>query len=49
MESTVYKISKSKRHSGICYGPYTFVYGFGILALILLKKYFLDKLTINKY
>ena len=49
MESTVYKISKSKRHSGICYGPYTFVYGFGVLFLILLKKYFLDRLKINKY
>lgn len=49
IESTVYKITKSKRHSGICYGPYTFVYGFGILSLILLKKYFLDKLNLNKY
>lgn len=49
MESTVYKISKSQKQSGICYGPYTFVYGFGVLVLILLKKYFLDKLTINKY
>lgn len=49
LESTVYKISKSKRHSGICYGPVTLVYGFGVLALILLKKYFLDKLTCNKW
>ena len=49
MESTVYKVSLSKRHSGICYGPFTYVYGFGVLALILLKKYCLDKLKINKY
>jgi len=49
MESTVYKISLSKRHSGICYGPFTYVYGFGVLALILLKRYCLDKLKINKY
>lgn len=49
IESTVYKISKSKRHSSIFYGPFTYVYGFGILSLILLKKYLLDKLNINKY
>lgn len=49
IESTVYKITKSKRHSGICYGPYTFVYGFGILSLVLLKKHLLDKLKLNKY
>lgn len=49
LESTVYKISGSKRHSGIFYGPITMVYGFGVLALILIKKYFLDKIRCNKY
>ena len=49
LESTVYKISLSKRHSGICYGPFTYVYGFGVLSLILLKKYCLDNLKVNKY
>lgn len=49
LESNIYKVTKSKRHSGIFYGPFTYVYGFGVLALILLKKYFLDKLKINKY
>lgn len=49
LESTVYKISGSKRHSGIFYGPITMVYGFGVLALILIKKYFLDKISCNKY
>lgn len=48
LESTVYKISKSKRHSGIFYGPVTMVYGFGVLLLVLIKKYFFDKLTCNK-
>lgn len=48
MESDVYKISKSKRHSSIFYGPITTVYGFGILALIFLKKYIIDKLKCNK-
>ena len=49
LESTVYKISKSNRHSGIFYGPLTMVYGFGALSLILIKKYFFDKLNCNKY
>lgn len=49
LESTVYKIKKSKRHSGIFYGPITEVYGFGVLALILLKKLIIDKLHCNKY
>lgn len=49
IESTVYKVTNSKRHSGIFYGPFTYVYGFGILSLIFLKKYLLDKLTLNKY
>lgn len=49
LESTVYKISRSNRHSGIFYGPLTMVYGFGVLSLILIKKYFFDKLNYNKY
>ena len=48
LESTIYKIKKSKRHSSIFYGPITMVYGFGIVLLLLTKKYFLDKLTISK-
>ncbi len=49
LESTVYKIKKSKRYSSIFYGPITMVYGFGIVLLLLTKKYFLDKLKIRKY
>ena len=49
LESTVYKISNSKRHSGIFYGPITMVYGFGMLTLVLIKKYFLDKIHCQKY
>ena len=48
LESTIYKIKKSKRHSGICYGPITYVYGFGILGLNALDKYFLSKIKGNK-
>ncbi len=49
LESDIYKIKLSKRHSGIFYGPITEVYGFGFLMLIVLKKYFFDKLNCNKY
>lgn len=49
LESEVYKLNNSNLHSGIFYGPITEVYGFGIIALILLKKYFIDKLKCNKY
>ena len=48
MESDVYKISNSKRHSSIFYGPITAVYGIGIIAILLLKKYILDKIHCNK-
>ena len=48
LESTIYKIKGSKRHSGICYGPVTYVYGFGILGLNVLDQYFLSKTKGNK-
>lgn len=48
LESTVYKIRGSKKHSSIFYGPITMVYGFGILFLLLIKKYFIDKLRVRK-
>lgn len=48
LESTIYKINNSKRHSGIFLGPFTYVYGFGILTLLIVKKYWLDKLKTNK-
>lgn len=48
LESTIYKIRGSKKHSGICYGPVTYVYGFGILGLNALDQYFLSKIKGNK-
>ena len=48
LESTIYKIRKSKRHSGIFYGPITMVYGFGIIILLIVKKHFLDKIKTTK-
>ena len=40
MESTLFKIKLSKKHSGIFYGPMTAVYGVGIISIELLNKYF---------
>jgi len=44
MESTIYKIGNQNKHSGIFYGPYTFVYGFGVLSSILIYEYLEKKL-----
>ena len=49
LESEVFKLNNSNIHSGIFYGPITEVYGFGVIHLLLVKKYFLDKLKCNKY
>lgn len=49
MESNVYKLSNSNRHSGIFKGPITMVYGFGVLALVLLDKYLFSTLTSFKF
>ena len=39
MESTLYKITVVNMHSGILYGPYTLVYGFGVLTSILIYEF----------
>jgi len=44
IESTLYKITNSNKHSGIFYGPYTLVYGFGVLLSILVHEFFLNKI-----
>lgn len=44
MESTLYKIINVGKHSGIFYGPYTLVYGFGVLSSILIHEFFLKKI-----
>lgn len=48
MESTLFKIKLSKKHSGIFYGPMTAVYGVGIISIELLNKYFFSKLKCHK-
>ena len=51
MESVVYKVSGSTDHSGVLLGPYTLVYGFGGLLIVLINNYFskFDMNTILKY
>ena len=48
MESTLYKITGSIKHSGIFYGPMTAVYGVGIVAILLLNKHLFKKMRCNK-
>ena len=48
MESTLFKIKLSKKHSGIFYGPMTAVYGVGVLSIELLNKYFFQKIKYHK-
>jgi len=48
MESTLFKIVGSSKHSGIFYGPMTAVYGVGIIAILLLNKYLFKKIRSNK-
>lgn len=49
MESTIYKLLDSNRHSGIFYGPITPIYGIGVLTILFLYKMIYIKLNINKY
>ena len=48
MESTLFKIINSKKHSGIFYGPMTIVYGVGIISIELLNEYFFEKIKHHK-
>ena len=47
MESTIYKNTTLKT-SGVLNGPVTLVYGVGGITLILINKYILDKIKVNK-
>ena len=48
MESTLFKIVGSTKHSGIFFGPMTAVYGVGIIAILLLNKNLFKKMNCNK-
>ena len=47
-ESTLYKIVKINKHSGIFYGPVTAVYGVGIVSIELLNNYAFKRIKTNK-
>ena len=47
-ESTLYKILKTTKYSGIFYGPITAVYGIGILTIELLNTNLFKKIKTNK-
>ena len=48
MESTLFKITDSIKHSGIFYGPMTAVYGVGIVTSLLLNKHLFKKMRCTK-
>lgn len=48
MESTLFKIVGSSKHSGIFFGPMTAVYGVGIIAILLLNKHLFNNMRCNK-
>lgn len=48
MESTLFKITLSRKYSGIFFGPMTAVYGVGIVAILLLNKYLFKKIKCHK-
>ena len=45
MESTLYK-NTSFKASGVLFGPVTLVYGAGTVILLLINKYFLEKIIL---
>ena len=49
MESTIFKNTSIGRVSGVLNGPVTLTYGLGGLTIILIDKYILAKVKINKY
>ena len=50
LESTIYKIGNYNKHSSIFYGPYTLVYGFGVLLSILVYEYLEKRIrNMNKF
>lgn len=48
-ESTVFKNTNSLKDSGVLHGPVTLVYGMGGLTILLIDKYILPKIKVNKF
>ncbi len=47
LESVVYKFANVNSHSSIFYGPYTLVYGFGVLPCVLIYNFLNPLLKTN--
>jgi len=48
VESGVYKLIDSNIHSGFLFGPITPIYGIGAIIILLINKYFFNKIK-NKF
>lgn len=49
LESTIYIITNQNGNSGILYGPWTPVYGFGVVLIIIIYNYIKEKNIKNIY
>lgn len=47
LESSLYKFKTSDCYSGILFGPFTIIYGFGCIFLVLLDKYVFKRMKCN--
>ena len=48
MESTIYKINSVDNYSGFMNGPVTPIYGVGVIIILLVHKYIIEKIKCNK-
>lgn len=48
MESALYKFFSIDNYSGFMTGPITPIYGFGVLAILIINKYIIEKIKVNR-
>jgi len=49
MESALYKFFSIDNYSGFMSGPVTPIYGFGVLLILIINKYIIEKIKVNKF
>lgn len=49
MESALYKFFSIDNYSGFMIGPITPIYGFGVLAILIINKYIIEKIKVNRF
>ena len=49
MESAIFKINSIDNYSGFMIGPVTPVYGVGVIIILLVDKYIVNKIKCNKF